>query len=248
MAPKLLEVSKERWLKAQEFELTIWQGRSSWYNVLISMITRAFGFKSINVGDDWNSWWYEQFDSYRIIPNRLHNAIELGCGPYTNIRLIWKDRTIDHVVCSDPLASHYIRFKRCWLASEYSRGTILIDNHPAEESPFENDYFDLVIMINVLDHVQDALASLCTAIRITRPSGYLVIGQDLSDETDVTTSSEDVGHPIRLHHEDIDKYILGIFEPKLYKILRREEGRNPQAHYGTYLFIGQKLSPAVSIG
>lgn len=248
MKSPVTKVSKERWLKAQEFELTVWQRRNSRYNVLISMLMRGFGFKNIKVGDDWNSWWYEQFDSYKIIPNRLGNAIELGCGPYTNIRLIWKNRTIDHVVCSDPLASHYIGFKRCWLASEYARRTISLDTHPAEECPFANDYFDLVIMTNVLDHVQDALACLNTAIRITKPTGYLVIGQDLSDEADVTTILEDVGHPILLHHEDIDKHLLGIFEPKLYKILRREEGRNPQAHYGTYLFIGQKLSPAVSIG
>jgi SAM-dependent methyltransferase len=237
MKSPVARVSRSRWLQAQKFELATWKRQNSRYYGLMSSLMRVLGLKKTKVGDDWNSWWYQQFDAYRVLPEQLDQAIELGCGPYTNIRLIMQNHTLGRVICSDPLASHYINFKGQWLASEYAKGTILVDNHPIEECPYADSYFDLVVMINVLDHVQDAFTCLDTAVRITKPNGYLVIGQDLSDETDA--AKEDICHPIRLSHEDMNDHITG-FDSKLYKILDREQGRNPQAHYGTLLFIGKK--------
>ena len=233
-------VSKEIWDRAQQYELKAWKWQNSWVNSIVDAGKRFFGHKGVTVGDDWNNWWCEKFNNYEVIPNQNENAIELGCGPYTNIRLILNKKAIDHVVCSDPLVNEYILFKGQWLASQYARGAILLDNHPIEECPFSDNYFDLVILINVLDHVRDALVCLETAIRITKPKGFLIIGQDLTNESDMINTGNDIGHPIRLHHEDVDRSILNKFDPKLYKILSREDGRNPQAHYGTYLFIGQK--------
>jgi len=39
-------------------------------------------------GDDWNYWWRKVFDNYKFLPTHVNNAIELGCGPYTNARLV----------------------------------------------------------------------------------------------------------------------------------------------------------------
>jgi SAM-dependent methyltransferase len=198
--------------------------------------------------DDWNTWWYHQFEEYRVISSTLTNAIELGCGPYTNLRLILKDRKADHVVCSDPLAGHYIKFTGSWLAERHARGEIVIDDHPIEHCPFADGYFELVVLINVLDHVQDAWMCLDAALRITKPGGQLVIGQDLTDGEDAAKVEEDVGHPIRLHHSDIDARFDGRIRRQFYKVLPRSEGRNASAHYGTYLLIGQKEGGASSLG
>jgi hypothetical protein len=43
-------------------------------------------------GDDWHHWWKEQFDNYQAIPHSLNNVLEVGCGPYTNLRVILEDR------------------------------------------------------------------------------------------------------------------------------------------------------------
>ena len=93
-------------------------------------------------------------------------------------------------------------------------------------------------MNNVLDHVQDAPKCIQEAIRITKAGGCLVIGQDLSDEGDRERVGFDVGHPIMLDQAVLDSALLPLLSPLYYKILPREQGRNPSAHYGTYLLIG----------
>ncbi len=237
-----MKVSKDRWQAAQEWEHRVWLSENgSPLRRLARSVLAKLGARNF-IGDDWNHWWREKFDGYRIVPAELENVIELGCGPYTNIRLIKTGRKIQYLICSDPLVKHYIRFKGRWLSEAWRRGEILIDDHPAEECPFATCYFDLTVMINVLDHVRDAMQCLDQAMRITKPGGLLVVGQDLTNSGDLSNPAirDDVGHPIRLTHEILDEKLLPGFEPVLYRILLRAEGRNPVAHYGTYIFIGQK--------
>jgi SAM-dependent methyltransferase len=233
-------VPQERWRKAQEAELAAWRRQSTWHHALLHSALNALGIRKTKAGDDWNQWWYDQFDGYRVLPDQFQNAIELGCGPYTNIRLIRRGRFIGSVVCSDPLALHYLRLARGWLETEHARGTIVLDAHPIEECTFPDGSFDLVVLINVLDHVRDAMACLDVVTRIAKPDGFLILGQDLSDKDDAARVGEDVAHPIRIHHGDLDTRLLGSFTPLFQKILPREKGRNPEAHYGTYLLIGRK--------
>lgn len=234
---RILQVSDARWKDAQHWELQEWKraNRSGWL--------RGLGKRLVNradVGDDWNHWWSGQFHGYEEIPQTLENAVELGCGPYTNIRLISAGRHISHIFCSDPLVREYVTFRGRWLAEAVKSGRVLIDDHPIEECPFATDYFDLVVMINVLDHVRDAVVGLRQALRITRPGGFLVVGQDLTDEEDLTRIPDDVGHPVRLPQDFLDSELLNKCGIRLHRVLPREEGRNPSAHCGTYLFIGTK--------
>lgn len=236
-----LKVSSERWKQAQGWELNLWRTQNipkgkGWRALLKRLIRRI----KPDPGDDWNFWWAAKFDGYQAIPTELENAIELGCGPYTNMRLILPGRRIKHVWCSDPLAKYYITFKGRWLAEAYKAGKVLLDDHPLEECPFASDYFDLVVCINVLDHVRDSILCIRQLVRITKPGGYLVVGQDLSNEGDVLSTGDDIGHPIRIDHCTLDQELMPQFEPVIYRILGREEGRNPSAHYGTYIFIGRK--------
>ena len=197
--------------------------------------------QAVGTGDDWNHWWMQKFNNYREIPKALDQVIELGCGPFTNVRLIRKRRTIRRIVCSDPLARDYVSFGGFWLAEAYRRGLVEVDFSPAEDLPFESASFDLVVMINVLDHVRDSDACLRSAERICRPGAYLILGQDLTSEDDIVRIGDDVGHPIRVDHVQLERALAG-FVPVFTKILPREEGRNPEAHYGTFLMIGRKKS------
>jgi SAM-dependent methyltransferase len=190
-------------------------------------------------GDDWNSWWAKQFDHYQFLPENLGDYVELGCGPYTNTRLILRGRHADRVVCSDPLSAHYVHFRGRWLADAHRKGLVEVDDHPIEELPFPRESFDVVVLVNVLDHVEDADVCLATATGLVRQGGYFVFGQDLvaagADET------LDIGHPIRLSPADVEPY-LEPFTAVVRKFLAREQSRNPSAHEGTLMFAGRKLN------
>jgi SAM-dependent methyltransferase len=190
-------------------------------------------------GDDWNHWWKDRFDGYRFLPLELGDYIELGCGPYTNTRLVLEGRSARRVVCSDPLIRSYITFRGRWLAEAYESGRVEIDDHPIEEAPFPPGSFDLVVMINVLDHVRDADLCMETAIGLVRPGGYFVLGQDLSKEEDVARHPYDVGHPIRLRLEDLEPH-LDSLEPVLRQDIPRDQGRDPRLHYATLVYAGTK--------
>jgi len=244
----VLRVSNRSWQQAQAWVV---EGSNKWRHLAyayvsllpgVSTVLRLLGRTQI-AGEDWNSWWARQFDGYRVLPKTVDNYIELGCGPYGNTRLIAADRTLKRVVCSDPLARHYIRLRHTWLSKQYRKAAILIDDSPAEECPYASSYFDMVVMINVLDHVRDARACLAQAARILKPGGHLVLGQDLSNDQDEARTHFDVGHPIRLRLDDLGPYLLS-YEPLFQRLLPREQGRNPDAHYATLVFIGVKAVTA----
>ena len=112
-----------------------------------------------------------------------------------------------------------------------------------EDCPYRDDFFDLAIMINVLDHVQDARKCMENLTRIVKPGGWLVLGQDLTNEEDLGALSEDkglVGHPIKMPYEWFSPYLDIRFKSFLHKVLTREQGREPRHHYGTLIYAGRK--------
>ncbi|MGA7103931.1 MAG: methyltransferase domain-containing protein [Candidatus Deferrimicrobiaceae bacterium] len=238
------KVSEDRWKQALAWESSLWESiehKRGWKRP-IWMIARPF-FRLLGLPggakDDFNHWWEKQLDFYNYLPKEISNYIELGCGPYTNTRLILKERKAKHIILSDPLIRNYIRYRRTWLARQYKTGAICIDPNPAENCLYADGTFDVVVMINVLDHVMDVDQCLSNAIRIARKGGFFIFGQDLTDEEGLRRFPYDVGHPIRLNLEEIEPYLTG-FQPVLRKVLSREEGRAPEAHYGTLLFVGRK--------
>ncbi len=245
-----LRVGPDEWKQAQQWERAQWlraQGlmRRHGKNVLWRLL-RGVRLVPRYRGDDWNYWWKAQFDDYAFLPESVPNAIELGCGPYTNFRLIVERCAPKHLVLSDPLIWTYVRFPMTYVSELYRKGPCCLDDHAIEVCPFATDYFDLVVMINVLDHVQDATRCLQQALRITRPGGFLLVGQDLTSEEDVQRSpaaQQDIGHPIRIHHEDLDALLLDRVTPLIRRVLARARGRNPEAHYGTYILAGRKQRP-----
>jgi SAM-dependent methyltransferase len=237
-------VRAQRWSEAQEWELGVWREgheKHGWKRFvwpLAAPVLRRLGWRRA-WGDDWNHWWKAQFDDFRFLPRELGECIELGCGPYTNVRLILEGRRADRVVCSDPLVDSYVTFHGRWLAEAFKAGRVQIDAHPIEETPFTPESFDFVVMINVLDHVRDADLCMSTAIGLLRPGGNFVFGQDLSDAQDVASHPYDVGHPIMLSREDVDPYLEPLV-PVLRKDLARDEGRDPRLHYSTLVYAGRK--------
>lgn len=244
------KVNEERWRSAQQWELRHWvntqKQRALWGKNYIWRLLSLLRVVPQYRGDDWNVWWARQFDNYNFLPPRVERAIELGCGPYTNMRLIVERCKAAEIVLSDPLIESYLQFELTFLSDMIKKGLCVADGHPAEDCPFPDQYFDLVVMINVLDHVRDAEASVRQAMRITSQGGILLLGQDLSNESDIRamhgTEGEE-GHPIKIDHHFLESMLAPEFVPIVKKILPREMGRAPEVHYGTYVFAGRRESP-----
>jgi ubiquinone/menaquinone biosynthesis C-methylase UbiE len=251
---EILGVSEKRWSDAQEFEGSLWvrsNQRNSYLKILAKFVRvvrnhkvlfNYLKYRDFYCGDDWNYWWMEQFENYRRLPKSVERVLETGCGPYTNIRLISKNCKIKEIYCCDPLIDVYKGFKLTWLSTQVSKGRINISNDKCENLKFDDTYFDLLVCINVLDHVQNAKKCLKEVNRVIKQGGFIVFGQDLSNDEDLQNREviDDVGHPIKIHHTTLDIILDSAYGCHLKKILPRDKGRNPIAHYGTYIFIGQK--------
>jgi hypothetical protein len=113
--PEIRErVTRERWSEAQLWEQSHWvnaeKARARWGKNYIWRVLSWCGLVPRHRGEDWNLWWSERFNGYRFLPETIENAIEVGCGPFTNLRIIRKQCCPQHMVLSDPLIRTYLGF------------------------------------------------------------------------------------------------------------------------------------------
>jgi SAM-dependent methyltransferase len=245
------DIGQQQWQQAQDWERSFWDRYIKNQNSIRGLAFLKTAIKRIlrdSPGDDSNYWWEEHFDGYRFVPANLANVVEFGCGPFTNLRRILRGRTARCVVASDPLARHYTAYKGHYLAEKWRSGDWLIDDHPLEECVFADGLFDLAVCINVLDHVRSVDLCLKNLIRVVRPGGLLILGQDLTNDDDLKATEEqrliaksDVGHPHKFTTQECLLPYLHAFKPVLQRVLPRQEGRLPSWHCGTFLFAGEKV-------
>ena len=235
----------KKWQEAQEWERCFWmrdqRNMRKWGKNLIWKLLAVFGLVDRYRGDDRNSWWSEKFEGYNFLPAVVDNAIELGCGPYTNMRFIQRVCKPEHLVLSDPLIRTYIEFSMTFVRELYLNAGCMLDDHPLEELPFDDQYFDLSVMINVLDHVRDAQLCMKNLVRIVKPGGILILGQDLTNKAGRERTPQDfrTGHPITLDGAWFEAY-LSAFEPILSKIVPVSADWERTLHYGSMIFAGIK--------
>lgn len=244
---KHVAVSESRWKDAQAWERDTWiateKRRARYFKNWLWPVLAAVGLKPRFRGNDWNDWWAKGFDHYRFLPRQIDNAIELGCGPYTNWRLIGKQCQTKHLVLSDPLIRTYAGFPLTYVRHLHRSAACTLDDHPAEACVFAAGAFDVVVMINVLDHVRDASRCMQVAQELVRPGGWLVIGQDLSDAGDVEVLERapgHEGHPIAVDERWMRDQLGESWSPAVNRVLSRGEGRDPAHHSGTFLFAGRR--------
>src|SRR5262249_6222561 len=137
-----------------------------------------------NATNDRNDEHYVGFDKYQAIQGlSFEHAIELGCGPFTNLRLIGNVCRIKRCTLLDPLIDSYLAHPHCsftrhFLFLQEREGRSLphrmwkrVTRRPMRylhsvavaetiASPIEqmptNHQYDLVAVINVLEHCFDA--------------------------------------------------------------------------------------------
>jgi SAM-dependent methyltransferase len=240
-------VDEKRWKDAQSWERNHWinaqRERAKKGKNLIWKVLSWFGIVPKFRGDDWNGWWAEKFENYRFLPERVGYGLEVGCGPYTNMRVVEEKCAVDRMYLSDPLIKDYLGFKMTYLVDKYRNRKCIIDDHPIEELPYRDEMFDLVIMNNVLDHVRDARACMQNVHRVLKPGGIFILGQDLCSDEDAEVLKADaglIGHPIKLDAAWFDPYLQS-YNDLIRKVLPRNEGREPESHYGTLIYAGRKI-------
>lgn len=220
--------NEEEWKNAQIFEKNYWR-------------TRPFD------GDDWNKWWAEKFDDYSFLgkyAHKINNACDVGCGPYAkNLRLIIEKINIkpSNIILIDPLLNCYVEQNKFIKTLIENNKNIITFSTPLEKLKI-NIKTDLIVCINVLEHTYDMELCFKKIYELLNDDGIFILGEDLTNDDDIKEPEikNDIGHPIRLTVEFIDNFTK-IYKEILYrKILKREDGRCPLAHYGTYLFAGIK--------
>ncbi len=249
----IVKTTESEWVEAQKYEENTWvinnkDERNTPLKVMVKFARalknpkyffQLLKFRDFYCGDDWNYWWMEKFDNYKALPEKMDRALEVGCGPYSNIRVISKLKTIGEIICTDPLMDVYRNFKLTWISVMSKKGKIKALKGMCETIEYPDNHFDLVVCNNVLDHVLDAEKGLLEMHRVLRPGGHFVFAQDLTDAEGIAKEEHREGHPIRLDHVYLDKLLGDKYEPVFKKTLSREESRDP-AYYGTYLLIGKK--------
>lgn len=194
----VVKVSKERWEKAQRTE------RKHWMDI------------GIGAQDDRNFYHAEKFDNYKSINSIVFkNALEVGCGPFTNLRLVGEYCKIKKCSLNDPLINDYLTHPNC----SYNRISLKLNNNDGllcklfpKKLPIKNIYscafeeiptaekFDLIVIINVIEHCFDLDLFFQKVISVLDIDGIIIFEDKLFTkeglEEDINTVY-DAAHPIR---------------------------------------------------
>jgi len=210
----IIKVDKERWKKAQNFELEGWS--QHWR-----------GAK-----DDRNSHHAKGFNNYESLGKHLGSVAEIGCGPFTQLQTIAEGRTINTITLLDPLLDQYISLPNCTYKDKFLGHTPLLLCKQAEELN-GIELFNTIICINVLEHVQDVSLVLERMHRSLKVGGIVIFGERCYDGLDIN-AVYDIGHPIRVKMAVFTKWEEQF--DTLYNIVPELGDPLAQEHY----FIGMK--------
>jgi SAM-dependent methyltransferase len=263
----VVQVPKSRWHVAQEFERHFWLERSR------------------DAREDRNQEHFRRFDGYSALRSKwFPHAIELGCGPFTNLRLIAEVSYVKACTLLDPLLHSYLTHPHCtydgrWLRSEQNRLSRFLGSnmalrgcrrvirrlypsvlqsrtriasllpHPIEEMPLDRT-FDLIVIINVIEHCYD-INRVFDNIRRISHAGTIIVFADRYYEHRVVAewvqgTRYDAGHPLLVDRNVIDAFLDSTCEmlyKKVYRLPWSAEGFD-LSHDAVY-FIG-KVRPSDS--
>ena len=230
------KVTLQRWQIAQSYEKKTWMERA------------------LTASDDRNTDYVSAFNRYRDLRHlTFKNAIELGCGPFTNLRLIAWVCKIQQCTLLDPLAIEYLNHPHVFYNSKYlfrdSRfffgrlarrrflrgffkvlprglfGKVAVREiipKPIEMMPVHEKY-DLIVMLNVLEHCYD-IDSIFDRIRsIALKGAYFVFRDKYYDDAKVSQDVEvvyDAGHPLRVPKEMLDNFLQRNFQQVFREVVK----------------------------
>jgi SAM-dependent methyltransferase len=136
--------------------------------------------------DDHADYTLGVFHNYARLPTNLGDVIEIGCGPFTQLRTILGVKGRNWSVGSVTLVDPIIESERQHPHSSFKSGkftdlsgkvypTTLIEAGAEDVGQLFHNKFDVVIMQNVLEHVSDSLEVLGALFNITKPGGVVLV-------------------------------------------------------------------------
>ena len=237
----IVTVDKSRWEEAQRYEKHTWMA--------LNQATST----------DRNEDHRENFNNYKDLEGRLfERGIELGCGPFTNMRLIIQHCTVERLYLLDPLIESYLQHPFCQYKNHrlggvfgtitkngilgifhnprkaYRTGgwfgkSVQVVNSMIEEYPIREN-FDLIVMINVIEHCQNVFTIIQKISDLLLSGGTFVFHDRLYNAVELeefTKNLYDSGHPLRVDQSVIREFLQNNFETVMSKeqdVLREFKG------------------------
>ena len=177
-----LSCSRERWEEAQRYE------RRTWLELHREM------------SDDRNEFHAAAMGGYEALRGcGARSLLEVGCGPFTNARLILPVLGgVESVRLADPLIVEYMSHPHC----PYAQGGVLSGSRLSAKTLSEcvDGYqYDVIVSINVAEHCDEF--SLEWILDLCFPGGHVVVGERCYSDWRVAEHCRthyDAGHPLRL--------------------------------------------------
>lgn len=223
----VVEVDLTRWKTAQHYERRTWM--------------EAGGLAA---REDRNTEHEIHFDHYAAIAGRrFENALEIGCGPFTNMIRVLKVVQVKQVTLLDPLINEYLTHPNCTYRDHRLSGveTTTVASPIEDFSPSQK--FDLIVMINVLEHCF-SLPKLFERINsLMAPGGVLVFHDKLipaSEIDDFVRNIYDAGHPIRVADRVLMEFLSGNYEEMYSKHVEIPLEDYMSYTFDSIYFIGRK--------
>lgn len=172
----IVAVDTQRWLAAQDVE------RKTWFSFFPDF------------QDDRSEEHALRFNHYEAVPMQCGEVLEIGCGPFTQARSILNGRSILSLTLLDPLLADYLDHPYCsYRSGKFYEHPVNLLAIPAGKLPASLS-FDLVICVNVIEHVFNAALVLDKLISAVRLGGYLILGE-LCHEDYHPSESFNLAHP-----------------------------------------------------
>jgi SAM-dependent methyltransferase len=243
----ITKVSQSRWKEAQRAESVHWMKR---------------GIGSVQDRNDLHA---ANFDYYRVLcSSQFKNVIELGCGPFTNLRIISTKCKIFQCALLDPLIKDYLSHPFCsysekylYLESKSLFGRLLrrlspkihrvvqnalryripvseIMSNPIESMPTD-ELYDMVILINVIEHCYDVSVVFQKILDITTEGSMIIFHDKYYEHKEVVNKAKityDAAHPLKVDKNLIDEFLNNNFNA-IYK--------NVQKHTEPAEWLGETL-------
>lgn len=163
-------MNQETWAKAWNFEVGFWR---NWFQTK---------------GLQWPEEYKARLDPARplqpIVGNRLPRGdariLDVGAGPLTVLGKHWHGQPVN-ITAVDPLADEYDALLKQYGIVPLVRTQLAYVETLSETFP--EGSFDVVHMMNALDHSRDPVKGIYELVRVARPGGYVVLSHATKEAT-----------------------------------------------------------------
>lgn len=249
----ILSVPIERWSLAQKAEKKHWM---------------EYGRNALNDRNDIHLSCFEEYTS--VSGQSFRHAIELGCGPFTNLRFIGTKCSISKCDLLDPLIDDYLLHPHCRYDKHYLRtertsknyldkmvnilniitkrnaNKIAIDtlySTPIEKFNVEKKY-DLLVINNVIEHCYDVNKVFQVIDTILEKNGVLIFTDKCYTHEKVKADLDvvyDAAHPLRVDRSVFDSFLGSKFNELFSSIISEEVSvAGMNMKFENLYFIGRK--------